>query len=155
MSEWHLTKSVSGGYFPSDPQTEDYSRMVRVGGTIHGNFKKVRNPKFHRKFFALLNFAFDRWEPGEIDCKYGTPEKNFDQFRRDAIILAGYYHIVARMDGTARVEPKSISFTAMDENEFSNLYSAVIDVFLKRIPQLSEMSEEEINDVVDRLVAFG
>lgn len=25
-----------------------------------------RNAKFHRKFFSMLNFAFDSWEPGRM-----------------------------------------------------------------------------------------
>lgn len=155
MAEWTFAKSMSGGFFPADPQTEDLARRVPVGGAVHGQFRRMRNPRFHRKFFALLNFAFERWEPGEIDCKYGVPEKNPEQFRKDAIILAGFYNVVARMDGTARIEAKSISFAAMDEDEFSALYNAVLNVFLKRIPQMSAMGSDEVNRVVEQLIAFG
>lgn len=138
-----------------DPQTQEVFDRLRMGEAMHGDFRKMRNPKFHRKFFALLNLAFDYWEPGEINSKYGKPEKNFDRFRKDAIILAGFYHIVARLDGSTRVEADSISFAKMDDDEFSKVYNGVLDVFLKRIPQIAKMGEDEVNRIVDQLIAFG
>ncbi|MGF1761688.1 DUF1367 family protein [Photobacterium sagamiensis] len=35
----------------------------RVGAVIECSFKTVRNPIFHRKYFALLNLGFDYWIP--------------------------------------------------------------------------------------------
>ncbi len=30
---------------------------------LYADFKKARNPRFHRKYFALLNLGFKYWEP--------------------------------------------------------------------------------------------
>ncbi len=52
-----------------------------------------RNPKFHRKMFALLSVGFDSWEPDRKRFNYnGRPiEKNFERFREQVLILAGHY----------------------------------------------------------------
>ena len=100
-------------------------------------------PNFTKKWFALLKIGYDNWEPGEINSQYGTPEKNFERFRKDVTILAGYYSIVVRLDGTTRVEADSVSFGSMDESQFSELYSKTIDVLLRRVYD-SSMSAEQL-----------
>ena len=153
-SDWTLIKTTTG-YVPADPETEEKSRKVKIGNVIHGKFSQMRRPRYHRKFFAMLNLAFDYWEPGEINSEYGKPEKNFDRFRRDAIILSGHYHVVVRLDGTTRIEADSISFANMDQQAFEKVYNGVLNVFMQRIPHMSQMGEEEVNRVVDQLIAFG
>jgi hypothetical protein len=123
---------------------------LKLGTQVRCKITKQRNPLFHRKFFALLNVGFKYWVPGEISSKYGTPEKNFDQYRADVTILAGYFDVAIRLDGSTRVTPKSISFGSMEQDEFEKLYSAVIDVLLKHIfvgytsDDVVKMAEQDI-----------
>jgi len=126
-------KTVSGQWIPATEQDREFTAKKKAGVQIHADWKERRNPKFHNKFFAMLNTGFQYWEPGEIDCKYGTPQKNFDQFRKDVIILAGFYTINHRLDGTFRVEAKSISFGRMEEQEFVKVYQAVLTVLLDNV----------------------
>lgn len=147
-----FTKTFQG-LIPADPQTETWYAKLKPGEGVHGNFRKYRNLGHHRKYFALLNVAFDNWNPGEIDSKYGTPEKNFDRFRADVTILAGFYETTIRLDGSVRVEPKSISFASMGQEEFENLYNRTIDVLLKYIYG-SNMNREEIDKIVDTYLSF-
>lgn len=149
-----LIKSMSG-YMPADQPTEDWDKKNKLGTVIHSDFKRSRNPKFHRKGFALLNLGFEYWEPGEINSKYGTPEKNFDQFRSDITILAGFYDVVIRLDGSTRVVPKSISFASMEEPDFEKWYNAVLNVILKKINVLNTKSAEEVNRLVDQVLGFA
>lgn len=148
-----LTKT-SVGLVPADQQTSDWFAKLKIGQGVHGTFKKYRNLAFHNKYFALLNIAFDNWDPGEVNSKYGTPEKNFDRFRADVTILAGFYDTTIRLDGSVRVEPKSISFGAMGQDEFENLYSRTIDVLLKHVYG-KDMSREEIDKIVDTYLSFA
>ena len=151
-----LFTKIQGGYFiPGDKPTEDYAAKLKPGETIHADFKKMRSASFHRKLFALFNLAFEYWEPGEIDSRFGTPEKNFDRFRADAVILAGYYHTSIRLDGSVRVEADSISFSKMDADTFDKLYNSVLNVFLKRIPMMAKIGEAEINKITDRILEFA
>lgn len=147
-----LTKTRAG-YVPGDPEAEEWDKTVKLGNSVRGSFTKVRNIKFLRKYMALLNLGYDAWEPGEIDSKYGTPQKNFDRFRKDIAILCGFYDIVVRLDGTTRPEAKSISFAKMEEETFSDLYSKTIDVLLKNVYGGS-MSAEELDGLVDRYLQF-
>lgn len=149
-----LLKTIQG-FVPDNPATIEAFSKIKIGQTIHGEFRRMRNPGFHRKFFALLNLAFEYWEPGEIDSKYGKPEKNFDQFRKDVIILAGFYKSVIRLDGSVRIEPESISFGSMDQDTFERLYNAVLMVCMERIPVLKDMDEEEVDKCVNKLLEFA
>jgi len=144
-----------GGWANGDSKTEEFHRKTRLGNMVHGDIKQMRNAGFHRKFFALLNLAFEYWNPGEINHEYGTPEKNFERFRKDLTILAGYYHIVIRLDGTAKPEADSIKFGRMDQATFDALYQNVLSVIMKKIHVLNKLGEDEINKLVDKFLEFG
>ena len=82
------------------------------------------------------------------------PEKNFDRFRADCTILAGYYESTIRLDGSVRIEPKSISFAKMSEEEFTKLYDATITVLIKYVYG-SGRTKEEIDETVNRYLEFA
>ena len=148
---------------PAHESDAEVLKKLPVGQPIRVKVTRVRNPQFHRKFFALLNYLYDIWEPpvaiaehelrsGKFDPDLAQPEKNFDRFRKDIIILAGFFTHQFRVDGSVRVEPKSISFAAMDETEFEELYGKVIDVGLKYVAR--NYSEDELRAVVDQIMEF-
>jgi hypothetical protein len=114
----------------------------------------MRNYKFHKKLFALLNLAFEYWEPGEIDCKWGAPEKNFDRFRKELTKMAGYYHVEHSLldKKSFRIVADSISFAKMDNETFEKLYNRILDVIMKKI--LPNMSREEIETLTDKFLEF-
>jgi len=141
------------GIYPAGKDTEEYVSKLKYGEQIAADFHKRRNVKFHRKGMALLNYLYQHWEPGEINSKYGTPEKNFDRFRRDLTILAGFYKQTIRLNGEVRTEAKSISFSSMDDSEFEKWYSAIIDVGLKYV--LVNYDAKELDRVVNELIGFG
>ena len=148
-----LIKTGPKTFAPADEETDEWASKVKLGSLVHSDFKRVRNAAFHRKGFSLLNLAFEHWTPGEIDSKFGTPQKNFDQFRSDLTILAGFYKIVIRVDGSTRIIPKSLSFSSMDDIEFEAWYNSVINVILERIPTLGK-TKEEIDDLVNKVMAY-
>ena len=115
--------------------------------------RTVRNYNFLKKWFALLNVGFENWSPATLDSKYGIPEKNFDRFRADVIILCGFYDNVVMIDGSVRIEPKSVSFAKMTEEQFADLYSKTIDVMLKYIYD-AEMTAEELDKTVNQYLNF-
>ena len=149
-----LIKTLAG-MMPGDPDSEKWYQKRKLGAAIRVEATEVRNYRFLKKFFALLNLGFEYWEPGEVSYAYGVPEKNFKQFREDVTILAGYYYGVIRLDGSTRVRAKSISFAKMEEDDFADLYSKVLDVLVKKISMLEKMGEEEVNIAVDKLLEFA
>jgi hypothetical protein len=149
----HLIKTQLG-FIPADEQSREWFEKIKPGEVVSCEAKKVRNYKFHKKYFALLNIGFQNWNPGEINSRYGVPEKNFDRFRADLTILAGYYETTIRLDGSVRVEPKSISFAKMTEEDFESLYSRTIDVLIKHVYDAG-MTHEEINETVNKYLQFA
>lgn len=150
----NLTKTLTG-LIPSDEETNTWFQKLKLGQVVAADFRKVRNPAFHRKLFALLNLGYSYWNPGKINSKYGVPEKNFDRFRKDITILAGYHHSVVRLDGSVRIEADSISFAKMDSDTFEKLYNNVLTVILNKVTVLNTMTKDEVNTLVDKILTYA
>ena len=152
MPEINLMKQA-GALIPSDSMTVKYLESIKVGDVIHANFKKMRSPQFHRKYFALLNFAFEHME--QCDHRYNGEivEPNFDEFRNNLCILAGHYTKVFDLSGVIHFRAKSISFAKMDETEFSDLYDKTITVILRKV--LNNYSRKDLDDVINNLMSFA
>jgi hypothetical protein len=80
-----------------------------------------RNVKFHKKYFAMLNLAFENQEEF----------KSFEVFRQAVQIGAGYFDRAQRMHGEEVILAKSISFSKMDNEEFEKLYTSVLDTIIE------------------------
>lgn len=64
MALLQLIKHSAGYLIPASPETSEFLHSkCKLGAVLVSEFKQVRNPAFHRKFFALLNLGFDYWEP--------------------------------------------------------------------------------------------
>ena len=149
----YLLKTISG-LVPGDPETQKFYDKLKHGVAISVEAHTMRNPKFHRKYFALLNVGYDNWNPGKINSKYGIPKKNFERFRKDIAILSGHFEIVIRLDGTSRPEADSISFGKMSEEDFQKLYSETINIFLDRIYD-KDMTPEKLDEIVNQYLSFA
>ncbi len=114
-----------------------------------------RNAKFHRKFFSMLHFAFDSWEPGRMRKTYKGKEvsKNFERFRKDVLILAGFYDQTFDLKGRMKLEAHSVSFSNMDDAEFEEVYSAVASVILEHV-LTGYSGREELDRVVDQMMGY-
>lgn len=152
MKELVLTKAPNGALVPADPQAADYIAKLKMGAGIRATVKQQRNPRFHRKYFALLNLAFDAWEPAATTYKGQVVGKNFDQFRNDIACLAGFYEMAVNLRGETRLTAKSISFANMGQDEFDDLYNATVNVILKHV--LTAYDREQLDAVMDRLMGF-
>ncbi|EEZ39910.1 DUF1367 family protein [Photobacterium damselae] len=63
MAKIALVKTLGGTLVPLTDDDKAIIEKKRVGTVIECDFKTIRNPMFHRKYFALLNLGFDYWEP--------------------------------------------------------------------------------------------
>ncbi len=140
---------------PDDKESADFIDKMKYNQVITADFKKPRNYSFHKKYFALIKYAYENWQPEEFESPEWegvVPEKSFDRFRKDLIILSGRYNAVYRIDGSVRIEAESISFASMTEEGFAELYDATINVILKKI--LTNYSREDIDGVIEEVEAF-
>lgn len=152
MPDLFVTKAKTAtGYalMPAHQSDLDAIKKLPNNEPVRVKITRVRNVQFHRKYFALLNYAFDCWEPDENNQ---VGEKNFDRFRADIIILAGFYKQYVRLDGSTRIEPKSISFAKMGQDEFDELYQRTIDVIIKHV--MTHYTGAELNAVIEQVLEF-
>lgn len=152
MTEIVLIKTPGGALMPADPQASEYIAKLKLGAPVKAEVKRMRNYQFHKKLFALLNFAFEAWEPTEATYKGQKVAKNFNQFRNDVTVLAGYFETTMTLRGEVRVVAKSISFGSMSQDEFDGLYNEVVNVILAKI--LSTYSRDDLDNVIDQLMNF-
>lgn len=150
-------KGHGGILIPGDSAAQEFASQVKLGADVWGEFRRARNAKFHRKFFALLDLAFETWEPSDSATQYrGRPiEKNRERFRAEILILSGHYEAVYSVKGDVRLIAKSISFASIDQATFEQIYRSVLNVVWKQIMKNSRYSSpEEVDNVVGRLIGF-
>ncbi|PSU69826.1 hypothetical protein C9J22_13185 [Photobacterium phosphoreum] len=63
MAKIALVKTQGGALVPLTDDDKNFIDKKRVGTVLECDFKTLRNPMFHRKYFALLNLGFDYWNP--------------------------------------------------------------------------------------------
>ena len=151
MTDLYFVKTHYG-LVPCDQETFDYIAKMEHGQVLTGEFRQARNYLFLKKFFALLKIGFDAWEPTETEYKGFPVQKNFDRFRKDVIISAGYYDYVANIKGEVRADAKSISFAKMGEEEFAQLYSNVANVLLEKV--MKNYTQADLDRVVQEILNF-
>ena len=152
MKELVLTKAPGGALIPADPQAAEFIGKLKLGQGVTAAIKRHRNPAFHRKFFALLNLAYDAWEPTVATYKGQVVGKNFDQFRNDILCIAGHFEMAVNLRGETRVPAKSTRLGAMDQHEFESVYNSVANAILQRI--LTNYTRDDLDAVIDRLMGF-
>lgn len=116
-----LIKEMNNSFAIAYPSDYEKARKIKVGEPYEFEYKNVRNAKFHRLYFSLLNMVFQNQEI----------YNNIDHLRRDLTIESGYYDLRSNIHGEEIKEPKSISFSSMDQTEFSEYYNAVLDTIVK------------------------
>ena len=128
-----LIKTLSG-FKPAYESDYELAKKIPLNETITFEWKKPRNLKFHKKFFALLNLVYENQEV----------YNNIEHLRKDLTVSAGFYDLRYDLNGVEIQEAKSISFAQMDEIQFSEYYSRIIDVVVK---WLAIEKEDLINEI--------
>ncbi len=100
----------------------DYDKIKKLkeGHEYSVTVKQIRNPRFHRKYFAMIKMVYDNWD--------NPTNRPMEDFRKDLQIRAGYYYEDIDLDGVVTIKSKSIAFENLDEIEFNELYERVKDV---------------------------
>ncbi|MDF0506571.1 DUF1367 family protein [Burkholderia cenocepacia] len=147
-----LTKAADGTLRPLDAAQAELLKPLKADALVRCEIKRVRNPRFLRKFMALVTVGFEAFEPPQQEFRGLVVEKSFDRFRKDLVIAAGYYTPVANFRGDVRAEPKSLSFASMDEAEFNEVYNAVANVLLQSV--LVRYTRVDLDRVVNQILGF-
>lgn len=140
--EIHLVRTSLGLQAYSD---EDYEELqkIKVGSVVKAKIVQPRNVKFHRKFFSMINAAWD-----SLTEQQRTNLRSKDAFREQLLIVSGFSEPVFDLNGQKFLErAKSISFAKMDEPAFNEVYQRVLDTILT-ILIADGVSEGQFNDIL-------
>lgn len=81
--------------------------------------------------------------------------KSFEAFRKWAVMTAGFYDEFILPDGTRRREARSISFASMKEQEFQEVYKAVLNVLWNNILFRTFATQQEAENAAAQLQEFA
>lgn len=156
MSTITCIKSPTGGLIPFADEDRDKLAKIKTGSPVKVEITQMRNPLFHKKFFALVKFLFDIWSESVPRKRYKGEEvqPSMDRFRKDLTILAGFFTAHYNIRGEVRLEAESISFARMSQEDFEALYSKVIDVALEKVLNRPDLTPDRVKYLVDQLLRY-
>lgn len=131
----NLVNTLEGFKLATDADYE-LKRKLKLGEVYQVEIKLLRNYQFLRKYFALLNCAW-QYQNEKVQEHFHNSK---EMFRETIQIAAGYTEPFYSIEHKAFLDKaKSISFENMKEEEFMELYNNVKDVlftlFLKNISE--------------------
>ena len=143
--ELYLLNTTSG-LKPCYDEDYEEKKKLKIGETYKAKITLARNLKFHKKFFAFINCAWEYQNEKVVEFFH----HNKDAFRKTVVIAAGWYEPVYSIDKKEWTQNyKSIAFDKMDEAEFMDLYDNVKRVLFQTF--LRHIDEEEF---VKNLINF-
>ncbi len=113
---------------------------MKEGSWLRIEWARPRNPKHHRKLFALLHLIVENSET------YDTIEKALVAVK----LMAGYcdVHVCPKTNKFVQI-PKSIAFESMGQDEFEVFYSAALDGVLKYVlPHIDSARADQLLDMI-------
>ena len=144
-----MLKQPGGALLPAfDTEAQKLERF-KTGAVYPIEIKTSRHPEFHGKVFSFLQFCFDHWSADKTDARFKTSAAQFDTFRKNLTVLAGYKDVTFTIDGRLRVDAKSLAFNNMSQAEFEECYSALINAALVHV--FGNTSDPK---VLDKLTGF-
>jgi hypothetical protein len=155
-----LFQKGANGLIPACEESTDWLRKKKLGATIVVEPHEMRNGAFFRKWWALVKLGYDYWSEhaATIEFKGERVLPEFDRFRKDVTILAGFYRPVVNLKGEVRIEPESLQWAKMTEERFAKLYDATIQVMLQKVfngTLYARWSEEQLRAVADQITRFA
>jgi hypothetical protein len=150
--EIQVIRTADGGIQPFRDEDKENLKHLPMGKPLRAEIKVMHNYKFHCKLMALFQFAYWNWAPDYTNFKDRTANKSFENFRRDIVVLAGYYEVIHSMNGKGfRLEAWSLKYSKMDDPMKEKVYNACAQVILSKI--MPHYTIEELQTCVDDTAA--
>jgi hypothetical protein len=159
VAEILLIRTLNG-YAPADDEAQEVAKKHKIGSLIRGDLKEMRNGPFFRKWWALVKLGFEYFEDScpQQEHKGVAVLANFERFRKDVTIMAGFYTPVWNIKGEMRVDAESLKWSKMTEERFTKLYDKTIAVLLKMVfngERCKKWSEAELRTVIEQVENFA
>ncbi len=140
-----FVKQPGGTLIPANDMESDRLTRFKTGEEYEVDIKLTINPAFRRKMFAFFQFCFAYWKSDKV---YQSESKQFDNFRKDLTILAGFYDETYNIHGDVRIDAKSLAYANMEDDEFEEVYKASITAAMEHVFNNADDS------IYDQLVGF-
>ncbi|HNV62447.1 MAG: DUF1367 family protein [Rikenellaceae bacterium] len=130
--------NTATGLIPATDTDFDVKRKLKIGSVYQVSIREVRNYEFHKKYFALIQCAWEYQNEKVVEHF----KSNIELFRKTVEMAAGHCDLIYSIERKEWIEtPKSIAFDAMSESEFQDLYDNVLSVLFRIF--LKHVTEEE------------
>ncbi len=135
-----LAKGDGKGLHAIDAGGVQAIKKLKPDEIVIVEMKRARNPKYHRKFFALLNLVFGN------QSRFHSLDELLDAIK----CYVGHCRTMRMRDGTEYRIPKSISFAKMDQSAFDVFYNRVVDMICREVlPRVKrEDLERELAEIL-------
>ena len=132
-----FVKNTIAGLVPCNDNDYEEKKKLKLGEVYQVTISRPRNYEFHKKYFALINCAWEYLNEKQIEFF-----KDINNFRKTMELAAGHSEMVYSINRKEFVEQVlSIAFDKMDNDQFQDLYNRVFDVILKY--PLKNIKQEE------------
>lgn len=118
-----MRKTLGGKLEPVGDAGAGVLARIPHGDIVLVDVHRPRNVAHFRKYWALVSLIYGN------QTRYRSPEELNDALK----VHCGHCMVMQLRDGTEVRVPKSISFSAMTQDEFEIFYARVIDVVCQEI----------------------
>jgi hypothetical protein len=133
-------------FIPLTEHDADNLKRIKDEQIIYVDYKKPRNPQFHRKFMSMVRTVWKNQD------QYPTVENVLSVIK----VETGHYISIFYGTGKGLVEirtPTSIAFDKMDELKFDYFYHRAVAVCLTHF--LPETSVQELEEYIDKIEGYA
>lgn len=123
-----FVKASLGGvhcFLPASASDADEFARIGFDGVYTAEFKKMRNWKYHKRFFSMINFVFENMDDA---VKERRNINTIEGMLIDLKILVGHYELFVTFEGKSIYKPKSVNFASMDQIAFEKFYKDCYNV---------------------------
>jgi Protein of unknown function (DUF1367) len=138
MARVYLKKTLRG-FEPADEPSIELWKKFKQGEVYRADVVKPRSYQHHKLCFALLNLTYanqERWS-------------NFESFRKAIALAAGHTEEIVTVHGEIIRLPKSLSYDALDEIEFTQVMGAMMTVCAEILRMTVPELEPEVSRYAD------
>lgn len=149
----HFTVHKGNALIPSTPETQEWIEQTKHGQSVNFKLIEARDLGFHRCYFAVLAFIYDRL-PKTFREK--VDKENFYNFIK--LIGKQYDTVYTLKDGTPLIQYKSISFGRMNQTKFREFVNEQLSIIYEEIliplevDYIMDAANSEFETFMDKLI---
>lgn len=136
-----------------EDQAAELRKLLRYGQPVEIEIRIGDDNQLRRRWFKLLKFAFQYWDPPALSNGI-VPRPNFERFRKQITIMAGFYRERYHPDGSVTVEAQSTAVGEMSAEDFAVLYRETNQILIDRVLAAKGFTQEQIDRAVDQLLRY-